>query len=321
MTTSFITDLQENYDRVVNYFGTGFNQRFIMSLASQYTLDGKQFSGVQLNKAMSKIVEKSKSLRLPNESSVSYKIAHKLMGEGDLEASLRKLEEKDCILNEAGFKKSFSRIVGAFLLEEDATGHAKRAKLLFDELNRRQRLLTSKEDIPYMVILTSNSAMNPSRQADMIVRYYHGLRKELLFGNQLQTLSQLMTLYSEEYNELFLQYVIELHNELMKQNVKVKRMHYPYIGILALTATSYDKVEEIVQLHHQLINQKTFRLSKELALIVAIQKSVQDIMELQSAVDMISVSGLSDIIFTADIVLEIVSTTADGLGFIFELFN
>lgn len=313
-------NLQQNYDRVVNYFGTGYNQRFIMSLATSYTLEGKQFSGVLLNKIMTRIVEESK-LRLQNESSVSYQIAHKLMNEEDLETSIRRLERKDTILQEVGFKRSSSRIVGALLLREDATSHGKRAKALFDELNRRQRLLTTKEDIPNMVVLSAEEYANPSVQADTIVRYYQELRNDFLFGNHLQALSQIMTLYSEEYNKTLLQYVVQLKNAFLKRNVKIKRVHYPFIGILALTATSDNKVAEIVELHDILIKQKAFRLEKELALIVAIQKTVQDLMELQSTTDMSSLSRLEDLLFTLDIVLELLFDTADGLTSIFDLFN
>lgn len=44
-------------------------------------------------------------------------------------------------------------------------------------------------------------------------------------------------------------------------------------------------------------------------------------MELQSTTDMSSLSRLEDLLFTLDIVLELLFDTADGLTSIFDLFN
>lgn len=322
LTTTFITNLQKNYDRVVNYFGTGQSQRFVVSLACHFTLENKQFSGVLLNKVMDKIITESKSLPLQYESAISYKIALKLMNTENLEESIVQLNERDRVLQKNGFKKSPSRVIGGLFLQGDITLHAKRAKMLFDAMNQRQRFLTTNEDIPYVVIMTVEENQNPSLRADTIVRYYQGLKSQnFILGNHLQALSQIMTIYSEEYNEILLNYVIQLRNVLLNRNVKVRRIHYPFIGILALASTNEEKIEEMVELYNLLIKLKPFRMEKELALIVAIQKTIRDLSYIQSAVDMGPLSNFDKLLFTADFVLEILSNASGGFGVVFDLFQ
>lgn len=322
LTTTFVTNFQKNYDRIINYFGNSYSQRFFMSLACHYTIENKQFSGVLLNKVMDTILNQSKKLPLQYESAISYKIALKLMDVENFDESIVKLEERDMALQRIGFKRSPSRVIGALFLQNDIDLHAKRAKMLFDEMNQKQRFLTTNEDIPYVVMMTEKEHQNPSLRASTIVRYYQELKKQdFIFGNQLQALSQIMTVYSEEYNEMLLKYVVQLRNELTKRNVKVKRIHYPFIGILALAATNDSKIDEIVELYQLLIKQKAFRFEKELALIVAIQKVIRDLSTIQSTVDMTPLTDFENLLFAADVVLEIVTSTAGGISTIIDLFQ
>lgn len=53
----------------------------------------------------------------------------------------------------------------------------------------------------------------------------------------LQTLTQILTFFDVHYNEELALYVAQLKTELENRGVHVKRVHYPYISMLALTAT------------------------------------------------------------------------------------
>src|SRR5690606_8091685 len=131
----------------------------------------------------------------------------------------RRINQNDKLLAEVKFKKSPFRIIGALFLQDDSYEHAKRAKALFDELNRRQPFLTSKEDIPYVIVLTSDQGDSVLKRAETIQRYYLDLKKNhFIIGNHLQALSQIMAIYSTEYNELLLQYIIQLKQKLLEQN-------------------------------------------------------------------------------------------------------
>ncbi|MFP3919567.1 DUF4003 family protein [Lysinibacillus telephonicus] len=318
----FIKIFQENYNRVYNYIGGG-DQQLIMSLACKYTLAKKQFSGVILQKVIEHFGEEAKlPFSIQNFSTISYKIAAQLIQEQDIKLAVSNLIENDRILKEVKFKNSSLRIIGALFLRENKQEHAKRAKQLFDAMNRNQRILTSKEDIPYVVVLTASNEAQPLKQAETIVCYYNALRKQrFIIGNHLQALAQIMTIYSSSYNEILMQYVVQLKEELIKRNIKVKKVHYPFLGFLALTATDNSKVDEIVALYNQLTEQKIFKNAKEFALIIAIQKTVQDLIEVQEMIDITFLSHLTDLLDLADFILEIGSFIPGGILDVVDIFK
>lgn len=317
----FSKQFQANYDRVINYMGQGSDQHLVMSLASKYTINKKQFSGVFLRKVM-EIIDEEKSFSLQLESAMSYKLAAYLMEEKDLHTAIKQINYHDSLLADVKFKQSPFRILGALFLQGDSFEHAKRAKNLFDEMNHLQPFLTSKEDIPYVVLQTSVQEDSMGQRAETIQRYYLELKKhQFTIGNHLQALSQIMTIYSTDYNELLVQYTIQLRKELIKQNIKVKRMHYPFIGILALAATDDFKIREICILYQQLMEQKAFRYAKEYALIVAIQKIVNDLLNVQNLIDLTPLIRLSQMSEIAEFVLEFTGLIPSGVSDIIDFFN
>lgn len=301
----FAQAFQKNYDRVVNYMGTG-DQQFLMSLACKYTIANKPFSGVVLNKVRETLVEEAKrSFPIRNESTLSYIVAAQLLNETNLQAAINRLMENETILKEVKFKNSPFRVVGALFLRENRFEHARRAKALYDEMHQRHRFLTSNEDIPYVVLLTSDNNSDATVRAETAKRYYNHLRQQhFTVGNHLQALTQIMTIYSADYNEILIKYIVQLREELIKRNIKVKKMHYPFIGILALAATNDSIIDEIVTLHNYLLELKAFKNAKPYALIVAIQKTIKDLMEVQDVVDMTPLSQLEFLIDIADWMME-----------------
>lgn len=253
----FVKAFQDNYQRVFNYIGGGggVEQHFYMSLASKYTLANKQYSGVQLQKIVDQL-QKEGLFRL--ESTVVYKLAAQLFHETNITNTILRLNVNDQLLNDVKFRKSSFRTIGALFLKDDE--HAKRAKQLFNAMNRNQRILTSKEDIPYVVYLTANKEAEIKIQSETIYQYYNGLKAMgFLRGNHLQALAQIMTIYDAEFNGTFMYYVVQLKEELIKRSIKVKKIHYPYLGLLALTATNETKVNEIVTIHNLLMELKIFK--------------------------------------------------------------
>ena len=319
----FIQQFQVNYNRVVNYIGGGADQKLLMSLASHYTLKEKQFSGVILRNLM-ETIDEERTFRYQIDSPMSYKLATHLLKEQDIHNAIQQLNKNDNLLKEVRFKQSPFRVIGALFLQEDPLQHAKRAKQLFNEMNHYHRFLTSNEDIPYVVLLTSNinSSNDAMVQAETMHRYYQELRQHhFTMGNHLQALTQIMTIYSKEYNEVFMQYIVQLRAALLKYNINVKKIHYPFIGILALAATGNMKLNEIVHLHNQLMEQKAFRHAKEYALIVAIQKIVKDLVGVQEVVDMSLLSQLNYLFEIADFALEFSSFIPSGVSDLLDFLN
>ncbi|WP_140422959.1 DUF4003 family protein [Ureibacillus sinduriensis] len=318
----FIKAFIDNYNRIFNYTG-GQDLQLMLSLASKYTLAKRQFSGVALEKVLERIRNKGKnSLPVQLELRTGYKLAYHLLWHEDMEKEVQNIIVKDGMLNQARFKKSAHRIIGALFLQQNQLEHAQRAKRLFDEMNRNQRILTSKEDIPYAVFLTTDSNEQPKKQADTILKYYNDLRSNhFTMGNHLQALAQIMTVYSSDYNKLLLQYVVKLREELLERGVKVRKLHYPYLGVLALAATEESKMDEISSLYHHLIKEKIFNNGKDYALIVAIQKIVKDALEVQNLIDITSLTNIIELFDLVEFVLDIGPVFPSGISEVIDFFN
>ena len=317
---SFIKAFQDNYNRVFNYTGGQDNQQMI-SLACKYTLAQKQFSGVALQKIIEQ-VQGANVLSVRLESNTSYKLAFHLLQQDDIYEEIQRLATNDEILGNVNFKKSPYRILGALFLQQNDLEHAQRAKELFIEMNKKQRILTSKEDIPYAVFLTTDSGVNPNEQADTIMKYYSSLRNhQFTMGNHLQALAKIMTVYSSDYNKILLQYVVKLREGLQERGIKVKKLHYPYLGVLALAATNDSKMDEITALHHQLLEQKPFKNAKDYALMVAIQKVVQDLLEVNNLIDMTPLTNVLGLFDIVDFILDIGPFFPTGISDVIDFFN
>ncbi|QCR34233.1 DUF4003 family protein [Lysinibacillus sp. SGAir0095] len=319
----FIKAFQDNYNRLFNYTG-GHDIQLMHSLACRYTLAQKQFSGVILQKIIEEIQESGeKALPTRLESNTSYKLAFHLLQQEDRNKEIKHIIANDLLLDQVKFKKTPHRIVGALFLQPSNLEHAQRAKQLYDEMNRNQRFLTSKEDIPYAVFLTANSNVQPKTQADTIMKYYSNLRNnQFTMGNHLQALAQIMTVYSEDYNKIMLEYVVKLREELIERGVKVKKLHYPYLGVLALAATDNSKINELTSLHNQLMGQKIFKNVKDYALIVAIQKIVHDLVEVHNLIDISGLTSILTLFDIVDFVLELGSIIpSGGISDVFDFFN
>lgn len=316
----FVQAFQQNYTRVNNYLGNS-NQQLMMSLATKYTLNKQSFSGVALYKVMEQLYEnKKRSFLFQMETPISYKLAAYLLDQGNIENAISQIIENDNVLRRVGFKNSPFRSIGALFLQTEE--HAIKAKTLFDELNQKQRILTSKEDIPYALLLTTDDKNDSRMIAETVYRYYKELREQSFsMGNHLQALAQIMAIYNSEYSELYLQYVVQLRDEIVKRNLKVSKIHYPFIGLLALAATDDSKLNDIQNLHNQLLEQKVFKWNKEYALMVAIQKVVTDLMDAQNVVDMTPLSSLDQLLTTLGFIDEIVTFLPTTISDIVDFFN
>ncbi|SOC39220.1 DUF4003 family protein [Ureibacillus acetophenoni] len=319
----FITAFQGNYERASLYFSNSFDRQLLISLACKYTLANKTFSGVALENICAEIDNaKSREFSFQLGSPSSYKLAAYLQDEKDIQQAIQHLIDNDKILKSNKFKSNHYRVLASLFLQDDRNLHAKRAKQLFDEMNGHQPFLTSNEDIPYVVLLTREEN-DIVQQAKTMVQYYKELNKhQFQMGNHLQALAQILTIYSIDYSDTLSQYVVKLRDELVDNGVKVKKYHYPFLGLLALAATDDYKINEIVTLHTELCTLKAFKQAKDYALIVAIQKVIRDLLELQSLVDLSNASKLDMLVEVAEIGIDIFSIFPSGVGSIIgDLFN
>lgn len=272
---SFIRALEGNNDRTFNYVGDRTPET--IQLAALYTFADKQFSGVALQKKTDELKAGIKSLRIFSTAPIDQLLAAHIYLSSEQEKLIETLAVNYQKLVEVGFKKVQLTLTASLFLEDDA--HSSRAKQLHTEMKKYHPFLTGKNDIPLAVLLTKNQDSNPVVMAKTMHTYYNELKSNFSPGEALQMLSQLLTIYDEQYNENLVPYVIQLKKELEKRKIKIKRIHYPFIAILALNESNVTCIEEVGDLYEQLIRLKMFSGYKELALQIAIQKIVMKLQQ------------------------------------------
>ena len=317
MHTQFIQTLEKNYANVFNYTGGHPNLRLIAALAVQYTFAGRLYSGVEHQAMMDRMESEDPLFRVfrscRKNIGLYYKMAAYLLLQGSMEERALKVEEKDALLGEHGFAHSPYRVISAFFLEDKA--HAGRAKRLYDEMNRLHPILTRKSDIPLAVLVTARGDENIPLHARTMNDYFEALRKRgFKAGDSLQTLTQILTMYDIHFHMELAEYVTQLKIELENKGIHIKKLHYPFIGILALSAADLQVVGEVALLEGLLRETTVLRRVKELALIVAIQKLVRDHAEIQEAIDTTSAIHWEEILEMGDFFLSFPSGIPDGLS-------
>lgn len=322
MHTQFIQKLEKNYDHVFNYTGGQSGLRLVTSLAAQYTYVNRSYSGLEHQAMMDRMTSDEPIFSVfhtyRGHHNLLCKIAAHLLLIGNVEEYVAELQKKDTMLAECGFRASPYRLVSAFFVKD--TAHGIRAKKLYDEMNKFHPILTRKSDFPFAILLTANNDDSIALRAETMNRYFHKLR-ELGFslGDALQTLTQILTLFDVHYNEELALYVAQLKTELENRGVHVKRVHYPYIGMLALTATKLQLIEEIVELEKQLQHSKAIKGARELALVLAIQYLVRDYQDAQHAVHSTTCTSWLELFQFSDFFLYISFDIASGLTHLFNI--
>lgn len=276
---SFISQLESNYTKVFNYTGGHPNIQTCVSIATQYTLADKVYSGVELQKIIDAISDKqplySPFWAFRTNAALLPKVASYLYLSEDVNTELQKARKGVELLEEGGFKKSDYRSLASFFVED--TAHVVRVKNLHQHLKKLQPFLTRSSDLPYLVLLTRDSEGQEQLRAQSIQVYYKALQKlDFKTGDALQALAQLLTLYKVEYVEQLALYVQQLKKEFEARGLKMRRKYYPYLGVLAIRATDTAQVEQIVELVKALDQSKSLQGAKDLAFMIAVQKFMHE---------------------------------------------
>lgn len=163
---------------------------------------------------------------------------------------------------------------------------------MFDAIRKHHPFLTSYEDIPYAVLLSSSNDDGELR-AETMNRYYKELRTyNFNAGNELQWLSQVLTFLSPQFDGQLVPNVVMLRDTLKKQNIKVRAMHYPLLGFLAILNLNKTQLQDIIDLHHELKDLKLLKWHREFVLFMAVQIAIYDMAKVQKSLSMTIMSSI-----------------------------
>ncbi len=277
MMEQFVKQYTQTHEHVYNYFGETTNRT--MQLAAAYTLANKPFSGLalqqkfdELNSLLTRNIGSGYTFR---SNIVDMNLAAQFIIGSEQKAEIPSYEQQIKRLIDVGFPKKASTVSAAsFLTNHD--DHATRAYALHKEMKKHHPILTGADDIPISVFITQNKDRNSLDTAKLMNTYYTELKSHFRQGEALQLLSQLLVLFKPTYDENLVPYVNQLKIEFEKRKVRVTKSYYHLIGVLALSTTNTEVLNEVFELYSQLIKTKLLKFNKAIAMQIAIQKIIQN---------------------------------------------
>lgn len=269
-----INRFDTNYKKIEDYVSWAVDKRIILMMASYYTARDEEFDAKSFQEVIDVIKKETHWLSAPRTSQIlQFTYAMFFSKELDKQAAIRNVIANKKILNEVKFRQTtFTYIAALFLNADDKERQAQNARELYDEMSKKHRFLTSYEDIPTSVMQSTDGEGDAYLRADTMRRYYDELRSAKFYqGNELQALSQILTMDSPIYNPQMVPYVLKMNEVLKANGIKVRTSMIQLLGFLVLMRIDEDKLSELIELYNILIKQKRFKWYKNEALTVAIQ--------------------------------------------------
>lgn len=287
-------ELTNTVEDVSKAAGWTVDRKIVLAIACKFVASGKTFDAIRYKNVLQEM-KKQSSWMSPLRTTVGYSIAANLLEQEDTEKAVKDLLTNVSILKEAKFRSGNFSYIGAQFLTEDEQNkeaHAQAARALFDAIRKHHPFLTSYEDIPYAVLLSSPSD-DVELRAETMNQYYKELRTyNFNAGNELQWLSQVLTFLSPQFDVNLAPNVVALRDTLKNQNVKVKAMHYPLLGFLAILSLTKAQLQDIIDLYHELKDLKLLKWHREFVLFMAVQIAIYDMAKVQKSLSMTIMSSI-----------------------------
>ncbi|MED3552497.1 DUF4003 family protein [Cytobacillus praedii] len=260
--------LEENIEVLRRAAGNWMDRRLVLMTAAQFAAKGKKIDGQAFIK-VSDLVKSSASMFSPLRG-IHFPMTGLIMAkDSHPEVEISRLHQNYQILRKANMRSSAFTYIAAFLLDDDMD--ASRISAIYEEMKKHHRFLTSYDDYPAAVIIAKRDG-RVNELIEISERYYRGLNdKGLWKGNNLQFLANMLVMCGDFQHEL-VRDVIYAKEELIRRGLKVKDIHYPALGVIALTG----RVKEAASLAVKLSEMKEFKWYKEMAITGAATFVSQD---------------------------------------------
>ncbi|EOC99239.1 conserved protein YeaA [Caldisalinibacter kiritimatiensis] len=192
------------------------------------------------------------------------------------------IEYQNKMTNEGLKSGTYSSISALALMSnnenlKDIQQKIRKAKDIYKEMKSNHFFLTSQSDYPLAILLSKYD--KPTSEIIEEIEYYYTELSDGPFkkGNTLQLLSHIMMLSDTENKNFMVKRCNEIYDKLKTQGIKIKRMHYPAIGMMAIIDSELDKEIEFIKNIADIINkQKRFKWTKDLNLLIAMLLVITD---------------------------------------------
>ena len=253
--------LEENVEILRRAVGSWMDRRLVIMTAAQFASKGKKIDGGSFLK-VSDSVKKSVSFFSPLRS-IHFPMAGLILtSERMPDEEISRIHQNYELLRSAGLRSSNFTYIAAFLMDEGMD--VNRIKATHDEMKKYHRFLTSHDDYPAATIIAKQEG-TIEELIEASEQYYRALNENGFYkGNDLQFLANMLVM-NGKFNRDTVSNVILAKDELRRSGLKVKQMHYPSLGVIALSG----KIKEAVAYSLDSVEMKLFRWYKEMAITVA----------------------------------------------------
>lgn len=179
-----------------------------------------------------------------------------------------------------------------------------RAKEIYDEMKKEHIFLTGHEDYPLALLIACEEKHG---MVEKIEQLYEDLNNNgLSKGNNLQFLSHILALNSDETPQKLVERSTYISDTLRQHQIRPKATYYPIIGLLAYLPNEQFDMETILKVYQSL--NEEIRWQKEMNFITAVSLYVHDKIE-KTGVTETSISTTLEAILQAQQAV-IISTVA-----------
>ncbi|WP_203364506.1 DUF4003 family protein [Bacillus sp. REN10] len=285
--TTFVAD----YEKLVDAVSWGADKRQLLFIVCQYHSIGQRFDPKSYLQLLN-YIKKQVTWMSPLRTSFNYSFTAMLLTNfKDPYQSFEEVQSCYRLLLDKGFRKSSYTYIAATVAvltpaecTMDMSKCATRAMAIYKQMKKEHFFLTSYEDYPLAILLAKCEGNHHGLMNE--IEYYYGALSEGPFraGNDLQFLTHILAQGSFHNRPLLAERATHWFESLRDEGVKIKGIHYPIIGILALLATPDQLMDEIMTLYHVFKGEKLFKWYQEMSLLIAAQLVIKEKMQDSSVV-------------------------------------
>lgn len=140
---------------------------------------------------------------------------------------------------------------------------------IYKGMQSKHLFLTSSEDFPLAILL----GLRPEPVDELVEKmegFYQKFDENGFWkGNELQFLSHILSLEPEKNLDLLVEQTVRIKDELQYKGIKIRRIHYPVLGMLAMLPYDSKNLEYIEQTTNQFNELKFFKRYKDINLMMA----------------------------------------------------
>lgn len=265
-----------NYNTLYKHYRWHVHDQVLMLISLIYVIHDKKLDLNELE-SVSKYIKEKTSFFSPLHSHQRFATSAVLIAKynNPKEQADKLIDYYEKLLS-AGFKNTSYTVTSALALlatdnDVNLEDRLKKAMDIYKSMKKNHFFLTSYSDYPLAVLLSKNNDTVDGIMNEVEYFYDELSKGPFKKGNALQFLSHIIMLSDTENKKFIVNRCFDLYNQLIKHGIKIKRLHYPQIGMMSIIDFELEnEIECIRNITNSLNSKKRLKWLKDINLIIAI---------------------------------------------------